>query len=99
MISSLRGDLSLFILRNIYFTKFHSLIRSSLRHMAEWWSTCNHYYLYRWLLCQYFILLMMGAWRPKHVEKACSNKICILLYHIGVLLNLNFTELQYEGVA
>jgi hypothetical protein len=27
MISSLRGDLSLFILRNIYFTKFQSLIR------------------------------------------------------------------------
>ena len=24
--------------------------------------------------CQYFILLMMGAWRPKHVEKFCSNK-------------------------
>jgi len=27
MISSLRGDLSLFMLRNIYFIKFHSLIR------------------------------------------------------------------------
>jgi len=27
MISSLRGDLSLFILRNIYLTKFHSLVR------------------------------------------------------------------------
>ena len=27
MISSLRGDLFLFILRNIYFTKFQSLIR------------------------------------------------------------------------
>jgi hypothetical protein len=24
-------------------------------------STCNHNYLYRWLPCQYFILLMMGA--------------------------------------
>jgi hypothetical protein len=46
---------------------------SALRHMA----------------CQYFILLMMGAWRPKHVEKVCSNKIWILLHHIGVLFNLS----------
>jgi len=57
--------------------------------MAKWGSTCNHNYLYRWLPCQYFILLMMGAWRPKHVEKVCSNKICILLHHVGVLFNLN----------
>jgi len=56
--------------------------------MAKWGSTCNHNYLYRWLPCQYFILLMMGAWRPKHVEKVCSNKICILLHHVGVLFNL-----------
>jgi len=63
--------------------------RSSLRHTrAKWWSTCNHNYLYLWLPCQYFILLMMGAWRPKHVEKVCSNKICILLHHVGVLFNL-----------
>ena len=40
--------------------------------MAKWGSTCNHNYLYRWLPCQYFILLMMGAWRPKHVEKVCA---------------------------
>ena len=31
---------------------------------------------------------MMGSWRPKHVEKVCSNKICILLYHVGVLFYL-----------
>jgi hypothetical protein len=56
--------------------------------MAKWGDTCNHNYLYRWLPCQYFILLMMGAWRPKHVEKVCSNKICILLHHVCVLFNL-----------
>ena len=56
--------------------------------VAEWRSTCNHNYLYRWLPCQYFILLMMGAWRPKHVEKVCSNKICALLHQVGVLFNL-----------
>ena len=56
--------------------------------MVKWGPTCNQNYLYRWLPCQYFTLLMMGAWRPKHVEKVCSNKICILLHHIGVLFNL-----------
>ena len=55
--------------------------------MVKWGPTCIHNYLYRWLLCQYFTHLMMGAWRPKHVEKVCSNKICILLHHVGVLLN------------
>ena len=60
---------------------------SFVPNMTEWRSTCNHNYLYRWLPCQYFVLLMMGAWRPKHVEKVCSNKICILLHHVGVLFN------------
>ena len=61
---------------------------SFVPNMVKWWSTCNHNYLYRWLPCQYFILLMMGAWRPKQVEEVCSNKICILLHHVGVLFNL-----------
>ena len=56
--------------------------------MTEWRSTCIHNYLYQWLPCQYFILLMMGAWRPKRVEKVCSNKICVLLHHVDVLFNL-----------
>jgi len=56
--------------------------------MAKRGSTCNYNYLYRWLPCQYFILLLMGAWRPKHVEKVYSNKICILLHHVGVLFDL-----------
>ena len=61
---------------------------SFIPNMTEWRSTSNHSYLYRWLPCQYFILLMMGAWRPKHAGKVCSNKICILLHHVGVLFNL-----------
>ena len=65
-----------------------TLSTCSIPNMAEWGSTCNHNYLYRWLPCQYFILMMMGAWRPKHVEKVYSNKICILLHHVGVLFNL-----------
>ena len=67
------------------------MVAGFVPNMAEWGSTCNHNYLYRWLLCQYFILLMMGAWRPKHVEKVCSNKICILLHHVSVLFNLIFS--------
>ena len=35
----------------------------------------------------------MGAWRPKHVEKVCSNKICVLLHHVSVLFNLTFIPL------
>ena len=66
---------------------------SFIHNMTEWKSTCNHNYLYRWLPCQYFILLMMGAWHPKHVEKVCSNKICILLHHVSVLFNLNLNPL------
>ena len=30
----------------------------------------------------------------KHVEKVCSNKICILLHHVGVLFNLNLPVLD-----
>ena len=52
-------------------------------------ATCKHNYLNRWLPCEYFIHLMMRVWRPKHVEKVCSNKICILWHHVGVLFNLN----------
>ena len=49
--------------------------------------------------CQHFILLMMGAWRPKHVEKFCSNKICILLHYVSVLFNLIqwFQFIWYPG--
>ena len=32
----------------------------------------------------------MVKWGPKHVEKVCSNKICILLDHVVVLFNLFF---------
>ena len=63
---------------------------SFVPNMAKWGPTCNHNYLYRWLPCRYFVLLMMGAWRPKHVEKICSNKVCILLHHVDVFLTFYF---------
>ena len=68
--------------------KMQILLLPFVPNMAKWGSTCNHNYLYRWLPCQYFIFLMMGAWSPKHVEKVCGNKICILFHHVGVLFNL-----------
>jgi hypothetical protein len=43
--------------------------------------------------------LMMGAWRPKHVEKVCSNKICILLHHVGVLLNHIVIASNHSGAT
>ena len=55
-------------------------------------------YVYRWLPCQHFVLLMMGAWCPKHVEKVCSNKICILLHHVGVLFNLHIGYLWLHAI-
>jgi hypothetical protein len=58
---------------------------SSIPNMAEWGSTCEYNYLYRRLPYRYFILLMMGASRPKHEEKVCRNKNCILSHHVGVL--------------
>ena len=33
-------------------------------------------------------LLMMGAWRPKHVECLCRNKTCTVLHQVGVLFDL-----------
>jgi len=65
---------------------------SFVPNMVKWGSTRNHNYLYRWLPCQYVILFMMGAWHPKHVEKICSNKTCILLHHVGVLFNLTLSS-------
>jgi len=62
--------------------------RRFVPNMMKWGPTCNHNYLHRWLTCQCFTLLMMGAWCPKHVEKVWSNKIFILLHHAGVLFNL-----------
>ena len=68
--------------------------------MAKWRSTCNHNYLYRWLPCQYFILLMMGAWRLKHVEKVCSNKSasCCITSRSQILTFLPCAELFYCGI-
>ena len=33
----------------------------------------------------FLILLMIGAWCPKHVEWLCRNKTCTVLHQVGVL--------------
>jgi hypothetical protein len=69
-------------------------LKSFVANMSKWGSTCNHNYLYWWLPFQNFILLMMGAWRPKHVEKVCSNKISASCCITSVFLfNLTLTEI------
>ena len=35
----------------------------------------------------------------RNVEKVCSNKICILLHHVGVLFNLNFIRTLYFFIS
>ena len=37
-----------------------------------------------------------GRIRPKHVEKVCSNKICILLHHVGVLFNIYYDARKHK---
>ena len=66
---------------------FLYMFRALCAHHQEYICYILQKYLYRWLPCQYFILLMMDALRSKHIEKVCSNKICILLHHVGVLFN------------
>ena len=41
----------------------------------------------------FLILLMMGAWRPKHVEWLCRNKTCTVLHQVGVLFDWHVGQL------
>ena len=44
--------------------------------MVMWWATCNYKTCIRGRRASFLILLIMGAWRPKHVEWVCRNKTC-----------------------
>ena len=41
------------------------------------------------------ILLIMGAWRPKHVEWLCRNKTCTVLHQVGVSFDLSLCVLGH----
>ena len=45
----------------------------------------------------FFKLLMMGAWRPKHVEWLCRNKTCTVLHQVGVLFDLYYDARKHKS--
>ena len=45
----------------------------------------------------FLILLMMGAWRTKHVEWLCRNKTCTVLHQVGVLFDLLYCAVAVLG--
>ena len=51
-----------------------------------WWPTCNCNTCTRGRRASFLILLMMDAWRPKHVEWLCRNKTCIVLHQVGFFI-------------
>ena len=53
--------------------------------MVMWWPTCNYNTRTRDRRASFLILLMMDAWRPKHVDWLCWNKTCTVLHQVGVL--------------
>jgi len=64
--------------------------RSFVPNMVMWWPTCNYNSCTRGHRASFLILLMMGAWRPKHVEWLCRNKTCTVLHQVGVLFDLYY---------
>ena len=63
-----------------------------------WWPTCNYNTCTRGRRASFLILLMMGAWRPKHVEWLCRNKTCTLLHQVGILFDLKGDTFSYQWV-
>ena len=55
--------------------------------VVMWWPTCNYNTCTRGRRASFLILLLMGAWRPKHVEWLCRNKTCTVLHQVGVLFD------------
>ena len=53
-----------------------------------WWLTCNYNTCTGGCLASFLILLVMDAWRPKHVEWLCRNKTCTVLYKVVVSFDL-----------
>jgi hypothetical protein len=43
-------------------------ITITIPNMVMWWTTCNYNTCTKGRRASFLILLMMGAWRPKHVE-------------------------------
>jgi len=65
--------------------------------MVMWWHTCNYNTCTRGRRASFLILLMMGAWHPKHVEWLCRNKTRTVLHQVGVLFNLYYDARKHKG--
>ena len=62
-----------------------------------WWPTCNYNTCTSGHRANFLILLMMGAWRPKHVERLCRNKTCTVLHQVGVLFDLYYDARKHKS--
>ena len=65
--------------------------------MVKWWPTCNYNTCTRGHRASFLILLMMGVWRPKHVEWLCRNKTCTVLHQVGGLFDLYYDGARLFG--
>jgi len=65
--------------------------------MVMWWPTCNYNTCTRARRTSFLILLMMGAWRPKHVEWLCGNKTYTVLHQVGVLFDLYYDARKHKS--
>ena len=62
-----------------------------------WRPTCNYNTCTRGRRASFLILLMMGAWHPKHVEWLCRNKTCTVLHKVDVLFDLYYDARKHKG--
>jgi hypothetical protein len=77
------------VLKNILRTSF-------VPNMVMWWHTCNYNTCTRGRRASFLVLLMMGAWRPKHVEWLCRNKTCTVLHQVGVSFHLYYEARKHK---
>jgi len=78
----------------------HHHIRDETRfvpNVVMWWSTCNYNTCTRGLRASFLKLLMMGAWRSKHVEWLCRNKTCTVSIQVGVLFDLYYDARKHKS--
>ena len=75
----------------------HHHIRDFVPNMVMWRPTCNYNTCTRGRRASFLILLMMVAWRPKHVEWLCRNKICTVLHQDGVLFDLYYDARKHKS--
>ena len=70
---------------------------SFVPNMVMWWPTCNYNTCTRVRHTSFLILLMMDAWRPKHVEWLRRNKTWTVLHQVGVLFDLYYDARKHKS--